>query len=465
MKSKIRRQWFFFGSAWLLGLGSSLVRAGQDTATKITRATGPWEVQPALWDHWVAAEEGELVLAGDLVRTLAGATGEVACPDGTRLTLAPETTLDFRQLQFEAQGSLQHLEFVLWRGQVAVQVPPLGAGTFRAQAPHLGVVLPPEGAAFTLHYQKGQPATVEVLQGRVFVDQEGRPEELAAGERWPRPSEPKAVSLPSPILDESTQVREANGSSTEAAVGSPKPKPTETTSEPPEAAAEASTGRASAEPGHDLIPAPETPVRSEREEAPLLPTTESPTDAPTDAPAEIPAEVWDRMPPGERATLWRRLQEMAAPDRAALRQMSLEDWTQLRAAAQVAECQTHLRLLWSAFRRYAADHEGRFPPADGWRKAIFPYLEAGASWECSAEGNEENWDYQFNSALAGVLLTAIRQPALTIVAYEGHPTSFSDQGEPQPLMALHGEGFNVLFANGQVRWMKLPLYRNVRWQP
>lgn len=443
MKARNRQPWFFCVSAWLWGLGTFPACAGQDVATKIARATGPWEVQPALWDHWVAAEEGELVLAGDLVRTLAGATLEVAGPDGTRLTLGPETTVDFRQVQFEAQGGLQRLEFVLWRGQVAVEVPPLGAGTFRAQAPHLEVVLPPEGAAFTLRYQKGQPAAVEVLQGRLFVGRESQREELVAGERWPRPPEPQAAAWPSPLLEGQPLTEADPGSSPrsfvdESAGTNPEPRGG---------------------------PSPETLIRSEQEGAPLLPTTDAPPEAVADAPEEIPAEVWDRMPPGERATLWRRLREMSATERATLRRMSLEEWTQLRAGAQVAECQTRLRLLWSAFRRYAADHEGRFPPADGWRKAVFPYLEAGASWECPAEGNEENWDYQFNAALAGVLLTAIRQPALTIVAYEGHPTSLSDQGEPQPLTALHGEGINVLLANGQVRWMKLPLYRNVRWQP
>jgi len=393
---------------------------------RLAAATGLVEIKAALMEEWVAVEPGELLLTGDLVRTPAESSAQVTCPDGGQLQLAPGTTLDIRKMAFESDTRAFTLEIVLWQGQVVWRAQPRNPlSTQRLRTPDLTVEPLDSGAQVELAYARTVGTTVAVLDQAVKLLRGETAAVLRAGQSFPPGKRSDSISGPAPPLQPADEPREAPPDQAQA--GSPDPPLV--LSSPPQEATASSTWPAPAFEG-------------------------------------IPLALWQRMSPAERADLEARFPTLTGEQREALRRMTVAQWQAARSVARTLTCQTHLQQIGAALRRYAEEHEGVLPPAAGWQTAIQPYLEdPEACWDCPEEGHDHTPDYLLNLHLGGVRLSDLRQPRLTVLVFDGLPRDASYSGEAMDLAPRHEGAVNILFADGHVRTMALPLYRNVRWQP
>lgn len=91
-----------------------------------------------------------------------------------------------------------------------------------------------------------------------------------------------------------------------------------------------------------------------------------------------------------------------------------------------AACRLNLARIARALDTYADRHDNRLPPADGWERAIAPYLDAD-SFRCGSHG------YALDAALAGKEWDMVAAPLV------------------RETEAAHGGCANVLLADGSLR--------------
>lgn len=107
-----------------------------------------------------------------------------------------------------------------------------------------------------------------------------------------------------------------------------------------------------------------------------------------------------------------------------------------------AACQGNLRILGTALRQYALDHDGAYPRGEGWhRKLDYEHLRGLGAFTCPGrlaigKSSEAEVDYVYNPGRVSI--------------HSGHD---------YPLLwdrnAAHDRlGRNVLFADGSVRWLE-----------
>lgn len=415
---------------WSL-LQSASAAPVNDAAMRIAAATGQFELKAALMEEWIAVEEGELLLPGDLLRTCAGSSARLTCPDGSQLQLAPQTTLDIRKMAFESDTRLLVLEIVLWQGRVTLRSQLLNPiSTQRLRTPDFTIEPLGPGTEVEVAYDKATGTTVTVLGEAVKLVRGESISVLRAGQCFPLGERSQPVAGPALPSQPAVEPRE---------------------SPPVQGDGESSEGSAalSSFQGKVSLPSAGPPPAFERP-----------------SPAGIPPALWQRMSPSERADLEARLATLTEEQRQALQQMTAAQWQAARSVARTLACQTHLQQIGDALLRYAQEHQGTLPPASEWQQAILPYLrEREACWDCPEEGHDQTPDYLFNSHLAGVRLSDLRQPRLTVLVFEGIPRDERLSGTEADLAPRHEGAVNILFADGHVRTMLLPLYRNVRWQP
>ena len=115
-------------------------------------------------------------------------------------------------------------------------------------------------------------------------------------------------------------------------------------------------------------------------------------------------------------------------------------------------CMARLKSLHALLSEYATKHEGRLPPAEGWRQAVQPY--AGDRAEdvtvCPSTGKP----YVFNQLLAGRPLPAVRD----LHDEERVPLLWDD---PDRMHVPHRPAFNVCFADGHVQGFVPSRYEEV----
>lgn len=100
-------------------------------------------------------------------------------------------------------------------------------------------------------------------------------------------------------------------------------------------------------------------------------------------------------------------------------------------------CKNRLEILYSAFVTYAANHEGRLPPADGWCDAIRPYLPSANgdvenSFRCPSDASKDKGlaSYAMNARLSNTLLSQL--PKDTVLLFESQP-GWNLSGGPEDL--------------------------------
>ncbi|MBI5833559.1 MAG: hypothetical protein HZB16_14765 [Armatimonadetes bacterium] len=91
-----------------------------------------------------------------------------------------------------------------------------------------------------------------------------------------------------------------------------------------------------------------------------------------------------------------------------------DDWTFERATRdqeQSDACSERMRNLAKALKEYAAGHDGKLPPADGWLEALRPLVakprDGGSPFVCPAAANAALISYAYSPALAGKRLAGM----------------------------------------------------------
>lgn len=117
------------------------------------------------------------------------------------------------------------------------------------------------------------------------------------------------------------------------------------------------------------------------------------------------------------------------------------DWMGTGDSRKIAVCQQRLRIVATALRQYAVEHDGVYPQGPEWYKALDrEYLRSQGAFTCPAR-------------------IAVGQPSKAEVDYVYNPERISiHSGHDYPLLwdrkGRHDRlGRNVVFANGHVVWV------------
>ncbi len=118
-------------------------------------------------------------------------------------------------------------------------------------------------------------------------------------------------------------------------------------------------------------------------------------------------------------------------------------------------CQSNLKQLSLAMLMYCQDYDERFPPADRWCAATYPYTRNRAIHHCPAD--DAPFSYAFNYKLSRQPLSAIDDLSMTIMLYEseigkGDAFDWPDYpGTSLPDPGRHEDANNYAYADGHVR--------------
>ena len=110
-----------------------------------------------------------------------------------------------------------------------------------------------------------------------------------------------------------------------------------------------------------------------------------------------------------------------------------------RDKAQQTACMSNLKQIGVALHIYATENDDSLPPADSWREALEPYLQAEEVYMCPSTGEQ----YVFNEALGGQNIEAIGNPTEVPMAWDA-PSAYD------PEIGPHLGEFNVLYVDGHV---------------
>ena len=123
-----------------------------------------------------------------------------------------------------------------------------------------------------------------------------------------------------------------------------------------------------------------------------------------------------------------------------------------REEATVEACGREMARMGQALGTYAADHDGRLPYARTWERDLAAYLRRPPpAFTCPAAAPGEP-SYALNPPLSGTLLHEWERPELTVLAADATKMLASPDTD-EPALPRHGDGENVLFVDGHVRFM------------
>jgi len=145
---------------------------------------------------------------------------------------------------------------------------------------------------------------------------------------------------------------------------------------------------------------------------------------------------------------------------------SIPSFQRVEIAARHAAGRSNLRQLAAAVEAYAAQHDGRLPPAEGWVEALGMYV-ADLDAIVAAPGDPASGRvYAMNRALGGERLGAVRAPSSTVLFFEVEPGS-PESGGPELLVVRPGElnACSVIFADGNTRSVLLTEVGGLVWGP
>ncbi len=119
-------------------------------------------------------------------------------------------------------------------------------------------------------------------------------------------------------------------------------------------------------------------------------------------------------------------------------------------ATATARCAAVLQDLGHAVSMYAADYDGRLPPAIGWEAALVRHSGFTRAFVCPAAQPDEP-SYFFNPALGRSLIEDYRRPTETVLAADATLGRVNAEGRPAP--PRHETGENALFLDGHVKFL------------
>ncbi len=138
-----------------------------------------------------------------------------------------------------------------------------------------------------------------------------------------------------------------------------------------------------------------------------------------------------------------------------------------RPECEQAACLSHLKQLGVAIMMYAQDFDEQLP-GENWAEEIRPYIADERILRGPAAG-EAMPAYGLNEKMLGLVLTAITEPASTVLAFERDPGEAivvtPAVGGPNSVVARHEGSTNVLFADGHARLLPLDQVLQLKWDP
>lgn len=133
-----------------------------------------------------------------------------------------------------------------------------------------------------------------------------------------------------------------------------------------------------------------------------------------------------------------------------------EVFASAREAAKKAACLSNIKQLATALLIVAADNGDVIKvKADSWKKAVMPYLKYQGIFTCPLDAKGA-FSYSINPAMAGIGIAKIKQPAKTVLLYEG------SKGK---LNFRHGGSAAVAYADGHVKMVNAETAKNLNWKP
>jgi prepilin-type processing-associated H-X9-DG protein len=142
-------------------------------------------------------------------------------------------------------------------------------------------------------------------------------------------------------------------------------------------------------------------------------------------------------------------------------------FAQAREVARTKTCMTHLKRVGAAMRMYAEDYDGLLPQATYWCDAVLTYVApakdrpARLVFQCPSLKDQPNGQ-AYNAQMGGILTSRIASPSTTAMVFDGQG-GWNQAGGAELVARRHNNGLNVLFADGQARWLKS--LGRVVWQP
>jgi prepilin-type processing-associated H-X9-DG protein len=131
-------------------------------------------------------------------------------------------------------------------------------------------------------------------------------------------------------------------------------------------------------------------------------------------------------------------------------------------------CGTNLSGIETAIMVYTADHNDAYPSTDGWCDVLFEDCDvAPEQFRCpSSDAKVGKSSYAINVNIAGKKISEVRFPYDTVLLFETK-SGVNPAGGPEILSTDNhrGNGCNVLFADGHVKFIKSEELETLRWNP
>ena len=135
---------------------------------------------------------------------------------------------------------------------------------------------------------------------------------------------------------------------------------------------------------------------------------------------------------------------------------------QTRRLAQRIICAENLSGIGKAMIVYAEDNDGRFPEDDRWCDILMEQMDVPKKmFVCRSTLNQDTCSYSMNSA---VEILGIKSPPDMVLVFESKPGWNQSGGiELVNIESHQGEGCNILFVDGSVKFVKPEEIPKLRW--
>jgi hypothetical protein len=138
--------------------------------------------------------------------------------------------------------------------------------------------------------------------------------------------------------------------------------------------------------------------------------------------------------------------------------------------ARKALCSSNIRNIALSLQMYAADNDGRFPPAETWCDSIIDYAKNPDIFVCS-EAPHLPSGYAFNSALSCLALGEVADPSNTVLVFDSD-AGWNGHGGPEllPPWPRHSKQDAYALVDGMTSFAArgepdVPEHAEHRWHP
>ena len=116
-----------------------------------------------------------------------------------------------------------------------------------------------------------------------------------------------------------------------------------------------------------------------------------------------------------------------------------------------SSCQSNLKQIGLATFQYTRDYDEQWMLAPNWKAALKPYGLRGSSDVIFCPKSAR--DYAYNINFSASYMEVIDKPDNIALYYEPANDVNADGGNNWATSGIHGEGSNVCFADGHVKWL------------